>query len=139
MYTFDNLIDDVKKEAAALKVHATKEELGRLDVQTFCANDFDRCIYGQMTGNCASKRANKLISTCCQVYINNESYDRHKSDIPGFRHSFKLSALNRLRNNNQDWVELIYLSPIEAYIMRPDAKNANLIAYLKGETETLEL
>jgi hypothetical protein len=34
---------------------------------------------------------------------------------------------------------LKYLSTIEAYIMLPEANNANLIAFLRGETESLEL
>lgn len=32
-----------------------------------------------------------------------------------------------------------HFSAIEAYILLPEAQNANLIAFLKGETETLEL
>jgi hypothetical protein len=35
--------------------------------------------------------------------------------------------------------DTFHFSAIEAYIMTPEANNANLISFLRGETETLEL
>jgi hypothetical protein len=34
---------------------------------------------------------------------------------------------------------MFHFSAIEAYILTPQANNANLISFLRGETETLEL
>lgn len=118
-YTFDQLKEDVKKEAEALRVNATAEELGRLDFDRLNPNSATRCIYGQMTHECDSPRATELITKCTKTYI------EAASDI----HRIKL---------NEKFAEFRW-SPIEFYILQDDARNANLIAYLRGETETLEL
>jgi hypothetical protein len=54
MYTFEQLKEDVRKEAEALRVHATKEERERLDIDTFNPSNYDNCIYGQIAHNCFS-------------------------------------------------------------------------------------
>lgn len=118
-YTFEQLKEDVKKEAEALRVHATKEELGRLDIKYLDGNDIKLCIYGQMTGDCDSSRASYLIQKCAPCYFESESEE-----------------LNIILNQN--FAEFRW-SPLEHYIRISKARNANLIAYLKGETDTLEL
>lgn len=118
-YTFEQLKDDVRKEAENLRVHATSEELGRLDIETLNPNSSTRCIYGQMTFECDSPRAIELITKCTKTYIEASS------------------DLNRMRLNVK-FAEFRW-SPIEFYILRDEANNANLIAYLRGETENLEL
>jgi hypothetical protein len=118
-YTFDQLKEDVRKEAEALRVHATSEELGRLDFEKLRPDNVTMCIYGQMTGNCDSPRATELITTCTRTYIESTS------------------SLNDMELN-KTFADFRW-SPIEFYILQRGSKNANLIAYLKGETETLEL
>lgn len=118
-YTFDQLKEDVRKEAEALRVHATKEERERLGIEQLDPSDVRLCIYGLMTGECDSARATKLIKKCARVLIDGAC---DLDDI-------KLAA----EFKNYHW------SPIEFYITYPEAKNANLIAYLRGETETLDL
>ena len=92
----------VKQEADKLKEHATQEELARLDISTL--DYVSDCVYNQLTGDFASKRASYLSVIACEI------------DVAG-----------------------IINTPIESYITLTGAKNANLIAYLKGETEKLEL
>lgn len=99
-YTFEQLKQDVWREAQALRVHATKEERERLDIETYNPVCMDTDLYGQLTGNCYSKRARLLKEKT--------SPTKPKSSI-------------------------------EAYTSLPEARNANLIAFLRGETETLEL
>jgi hypothetical protein len=96
-YTFEQLKEDVRKEAEALKIHATKEERERLDVETYNPVCTDTDLYGQLTGNCYSKRARLLKEKT--------SPTKPKSSI-------------------------------EAYTSLPEANNANLISFLRGETET---
>lgn len=141
-YTFDNLKSDVRKEAEALRVHATKEERERLDFSNLDPEVYDECIYGQMTGDCNSFRGIQLIEICAVRYVKDgdltdiihEGFERIKKHVNGER----VENLFDKRNGSFSWDEIHY-SAIEAYILLPEACNANLIAYLRGETETLEL
>lgn len=138
-YTFEQLKEDVKKEAEALRVHATSEELGRLDFEQLDAEDMYKCIYGQMTGYCNSDRGVHLIETCAiryikdgdLTYVSRDGFERIQKYVNG------ATVTNLYHNRNCD-IDVHY-SAIEAYILLPEAKNANLIAYLRGETEILEL
>jgi hypothetical protein len=118
MYTFEQLKEDVRKEAEALRVHATKEERERLSFERLFPNLATSCIYGLTTGSCFSERAIELITQCAPVYYTTRLIDSIK-----IVHSY----------NDSRW------SPIEVYTQQPEAQNANLIAYLRGETETLTL
>lgn len=122
----------VKTEAANLLKEATKEELEKLNLETFSSSHHRLCIYGQMTGDCFSERAELLISKCApKIYVGEESDNDSKlSPMPesGFSHA------------NMD---ISRFSPIEVFIM--DAENnlngniARLIEYLKGVTTKLIL
>ena len=141
MYTFEQLKEDVRKEAEALRVHATKEERETLNFRNLNPVNADNCIYGQMTGSCFSKRAAILIHACCVRYFQHNA-------VPGFLDVANMERLQQYVNgvtvNNFVSVRSsghheCHFSAIEAYICLPEARNANLIAYLRGETETLEL
>ena len=119
MYTFEQLKEDVRKEAEALRAHATKDERERLDIDKLDPANIYLCIYGMCTGNCESDRASQLIKKCAPIYITSESDPNHMKTTTEFR--------------GYHW------SPIEYYIGFPEAKNANLISYLRGETDTLTL
>ncbi len=58
-------LKDVLHEINMLKTNATKTELERLDFDDFSPSRRDGCIYGQMTGNCNSKRAKELMDKSC--------------------------------------------------------------------------
>jgi hypothetical protein len=118
-YTFDQLKEDVQKEAEALRVHATKEERERLDIETLDPANTKLCVYGLLTGDCDSPRASRLIKECAPIYITGESDEDGMETVAEFKS--------------------YHYSPIEYYIALPEANNANLISYLRGETETLEL
>lgn len=118
-YTFEQLKEDVRKEAEALRVHATKEELGRLSIATMQPNNVKLCYYGLMTGHCDSPRATELINKCAVVFFDSDSDVDDMYPIYEFK-DYRWSA-------------------IEFYIGLPEARNANLIAYLRGETNDLDL
>jgi hypothetical protein len=118
-YTFEQLKEDVRKEAEALREHATKDELGRLDIEQVDPTDPERCYYGLMTGECDSDRASELIQKCTTVFLINTHYENEVEVSEGFK-KYKYS-------------------PIEYYIGLPKAKNKSLIAFLRGETDNLEL
>lgn len=146
-YTFDQLKEDVRKEAEALRVHATKEELTRLNIQMLVPRYYDQCIYGLMTRDCFSARASELIFNCCPRYFkSNDGQGTHfvvglaKGEITDFVNGQKIEGVNsvdELHERREN--DASHYSAIEAYILLPEARNANLIAYLRGETETLDL
>jgi hypothetical protein len=139
-YTFEQLKEDVRKEAEALKIHATKEELAALDISNLRPEHVDKCIYGQMTGYCNSERGAELIYACACRYINDCDISDIKED--GFERIQKKVNGNTVEgfiDNRRNGFPTLHYSAIEAYILLPEANNANLIAFLRGETETLEL
>lgn len=124
----EQLKELVREEARNLREKATKEELGRLDFDTLNPMSERRCIYGQVTGSCISKRAVELIQNCCNKVVSANGKGSDVSDA-----ALDFEGLNLFNSRFSYW------SPIELYIGRDGAKNANLIAYLKGEIDTLEL
>lgn len=54
-------VGDVRAEIKHIKKVATSYELRRLDFLKFNENYGDKCIYGQMTGDCTSWRAKEIM------------------------------------------------------------------------------
>jgi hypothetical protein len=133
-YTFDQLKEDVRKEAEALRIHATKEEREGLDFEDLDPSDKERCIYGQMTGHCHNERASKLIDACALRHFESIS----ASSVVELAESMQDKSKEFIKDRMEYAQDFTY-SAIEAYILLPEARNANLISFLRGETETLEL
>ena len=140
-YTFEQLKEDVRKEAEALRVHATKEERERINLKDFFHRGRHSCIYGLATFDCHSQRAAELIQKCTPRYFKN----KRLTDIrfEGFKGITKrvngMQVKGFVQSRTSDDIESKHYSAIEAYILLPEANNANLIAYLRGETDNLEL
>lgn len=141
-YTAEQFIEDVKKEATALRQHATADEIHRLEVEDLDPSDVRACIYGQMTGNCTSLRASDLIFACCSRYFDNDR-DQCFIDADEIIHADKGTSAGEAQTANDLFEyrrkDLIFLSAIESYILIPKANVTGLVSYLKGETDTLEL
>lgn len=141
-YTFENLKEDVRKEAEALRVHATGLELARLDIKMLIATSSNWCYYGQMTGNCFSSRAAELIQMCCKRFFTGSALPdlfTDGNDMDMISESVVDGEVTGFVKKRTEPGAGTYYSAIEAYIPLPEARNANLISYLRGETETLEL
>jgi hypothetical protein len=142
-YTFDQLKEDVRKEAEALRVHATDRERGRLIGALFNPRTSCGCIYGLLSGFCHSDRAVELIQKCCvRHFKNNNILLIATVGFPGVVDRVVMEPVENLatyRGDGSGRIEPEYYSAIEAYILLPEANNANLIAYLRGETDNLEL
>lgn len=140
-YTFEQLKEDVTKEAQALRVHATKEERERLSLDDLNPSTVTKCIYGLMTGNCFSMRAATLIQKCCKRFFTGKAlpdFGEDHTDMDRINigvNGIVVQNFIKARTGVND----PHYSAIEAYILLPEARNANLIAYLRGETDTLEL
>lgn len=142
MYTFEDLKEDVRKEAEALRVHATKDELAELSYQHLKPTNMRMCIYGQITGSCYSLRAAKLIEKCCVRYFKHDIMPdlfSTNSNMSQLQRSVNGTTVNDFLKERTFMLTESHFSAIEAYILLPEAKNANLISYLRGETETLTL
>lgn len=123
----------VAQEAKALRKNDTKQELDRLDFRTLEPSNITLCIYGQITGNCFSDRANDLIFNCAKrVYNVGKGYFN-------ILDSAKLNGKPvKIKNESR---QSRYFSPIEYFIAQkgPYQKENNeiLVDYLKGERKDL--
>lgn len=64
------LFDLVRKEAKALLTNSFTNERLNLDFNNLRTNSRTGCVYGQMTGDCFSSRAVKLIESSCERVYN---------------------------------------------------------------------
>lgn len=142
-YTEEDFFEDVRAEAKALRQNATPNEICRLDFSTLDPDKRTSCIYGQMTGVCTSNRASELIHKCCIRYFYTNMLDKENT-FESIQHAANGRTIDGI--NSVEELQTIrgrgvvrYLSAIETYIMMPEAKNAELIAYLRSQTDTLEL
>lgn len=123
------LFELVIKEAINLKKYATKKQLSKLNIKTLDPDQTDLCIYGQMTGDCNSAEAQKLIIQCCdRVYSTRNAV----SDI------LKKAKLSGKPEEIFGRRIYKYISPIEAFIYRYPEYNGELIQFLKGKREELK-
>jgi hypothetical protein len=128
MMTMEKLKPLVRREAEKLKGFATKEELSRLSLESLDSDDVRYCIYGQITGHCASARAVELLNLCAKPY----SLGLLKYE-PTRKRVFKRKDCYFVP------LDPTY-SAIEFFICHADKEAlAALIAYLKGETEILDI
>lgn len=111
---------EVKKEIDNLKLKATQEEIDMLDFSMLDSDNRFQCIYGQMTGYCESERALELTPK--------------KYDDTGWGLDFSDAKKNSVFTQTQP-----NFTPLEVYISMLNSNNADVIKYLKGEIETLNL
>lgn len=109
-------------ELSNLKKHITAEEAANLNIETFNGRNKNSCVYGQLTGNCCTKRAVELLNTCAKPF-SGHTYRVEEPEAVFVRGLFRLNPYSHLEflvYNNGKW-------------------NAEILAYLKGETETLPI
>lgn len=142
-YTEADLIADVKAEAEKLKNTATATELARLNIKYVRPDSHSHCIYGQITGSCFSGRATALIMACTPRYFERDviewvcTQDEKMPVNEAIRFANGTVVESFASDRQQRWP--MHYSAIEAYICTEGAKIKNLVGYLKGETDTLEL
>jgi len=131
---------EVREEIENIKKHATIRQIGKLDFDSFDASEPALCIYGQMTGNCFNMPAFKLIKKCCVRYhLEDGSCGYNFSRIKNYINGTKQKPLSECDRKYNDRIHNRHYSALEAYITFGEAKNEEVLAYIKGETETLEL
>ena len=141
-YTKKQFFQEVTDEIENIKKFATDKEKQKLDFDNFDPDFLTSCIYGQLTGDCESDRAIKLIRKCCKRYFHFEENDLYfsfddktfkdvKIDINGIEMPDDF-ILDNLRNYE-------YHSLLEGFIRLRNANNKNIISYIKGDKEKLIL
>lgn len=116
--TFTKLVLD---ELEAIKTKATKEEIDRLDFTTLDVKNNFKCIYGQMTGDCFSKRAKELMP---------KSFD----------YLFGTLGDKDYRFQNQSFEKGESFTALEKYLgMCDSVMHKKIIQYLKGEIQEIKL
>jgi hypothetical protein len=140
--TKETFLQDVRIEVEGLKANATQEEISKLNIEYFDADSKFGCIYGQMTGTCSSARAKELMDkSCVRVTKFSDNVDDKTFDVVAKKINGKYTS----QTWEKTWGNGIYsrnfnhLSMIELYIFLKGASPKNIMDYLKGEVETLEL
>ena len=133
----------VKKEATKLKKAATLRERKRLSYLNLNPDSKERCIYGQMTKDCFSIRANELIVQCCEevLEVTTKSMNLHdlvsKTCKPTLDNN---TDTGRTQNESCN----TWYSPIEIFISYNElgggstSDNLKLIEYLKNKRKNLD-
>lgn len=139
-YDKEQFIWDVINEALAIRENATQEERNNLNYFELNASNIHKCIYGQMTGHCNSDRSLELIRKCCTRYFKQvalrswSTIDYVLSNVNGVRVDRDFEANRKARMSMQ------HFSAVEIFIATGHRSlNANLIAYLRGETDELDI
>lgn len=141
-----DFLRDVLHEVEMLRQHATPEEIAKLNLENFCPTSKSQCIYGQMTGTCISDRARELMAVACIRCMNLPTTDeidlqqgRIDIDDPEFvingeytEQTWKEVSVFNVRNFQT-------MTVLEAYIITRYANIKGIMAYLKGEADTLSL
>lgn len=113
----------VIKEATKLRQHALPSERAQLDYFKLSPQNTLLCIYGQMTGNCFSRRSSVLLELCAVPYSSNLKQSRKPYFV----------SFSKFRYARDTY------SAIEFYIAQPKAKNKKLIEFIRGEIDDLQL
>lgn len=119
------LKQQARQEIENIKEFATAEELKRLNFYTFRPRSGTKCIYAQMTGSCISDRAEYLIEKCAEGMAINSIHD--------------LEPLINTRKPRKCGFPNVGFTKLEWWIVNRPEKNEEILKFLKGEQETLEL
>lgn len=138
--TKKQFLADVMHEINMLKLHATTIEKGKLDFYYFNPESPRNCIYGQITGDCRSSRAKQLIDTCCIRVIDTTLRNVNKGSFDLIKDLINGEYTGQMWDSTGSRKTWVHLSSLEGYIQLENTEvNRNIIAYIKGETDTLKL
>ncbi len=125
-------IKHVISEIEALRIHASSEQKAKLDFDSFEPMSGEQCIYGQMTGDCFSAEAAKLIKKCSSKLVTFNTYLKELSDLESYP---KIEATEITRDNTE------YYTLLEQFItmLEYNKYNQNILSYIKGTSRKLTL
>lgn len=121
--TKEEVYNAIVEEIKTIREKATSEEKAKLDIEIFNEYSPTQCIYGLMTGNCVSHRANQLMPKSIDIYPT-----FGEDNIIGYFEG--LATTDSTKSYTLLEVALFNLSK---YIV------SNIIDYIKEETDQLIL
>jgi hypothetical protein len=117
--TNQTILKHVRAEIENIKLFATKTQIKKLNFDTLNPEHTEKCIYGQMTGDCESPKAHNLIDKCCtKLTVDIDRFVKSTRPVREFDVNFSF---------------------LEAFIYNYTDNNKNIIDYLKGATDKLKL
>ncbi len=124
----------VIKEIENLKEYTTKEEKGILNFKVLKPLSPELCIYGQMTGDCDSKRAVVLLKQCAVKWVAYQLLEN----------TFKPAKSRKGQKTmptalNISWGGRNSFSALEHFIVNFPEHNKNILGYIKGTSKNLKL
>lgn len=126
MMTNDDFMKSVMDELQNIKNNATQEEISKLNLYEFNPTISDGCIYGQLTGNCFSRRSRELMEL--------GSVKSFSEDLDSFN-NIKMSRPKIINSASSR-----AFTALEFYICHvPKNMHTSMFQFLKGEIETIEL
>ncbi len=134
------LVEATELEARKLRENITVDEAARLDFSQLDPEHAERCIYGQIAGNCVSKRAIELIEKCAPFSINmrkNNTKPVRVEEAWDTSCTFEPEKTSNVLERSV-WA-IDYFSPIETYITQEGADNEQLVDFIKGEIAEIDL
>lgn len=139
-----NFLKDVRHEIEMLREHTTEAEKSKLDFHLFNPHFKSKCIYGQLTGSCESVRAKELMDKCCIKVMNlKESYFlAYSPSVDDERFVINGKYDGQTWGNYFDGLFIrsySYMSALEAYIFTDNCDAKDVMDYIKGEIDNLEL
>ena len=139
-YSKKQFLDEITQEIENIKKFATDKEKQKLDFDTFNADIPSFCVYGQLTGDCESDRAIKLIRKCCKRYFNFSKYGLNVEDEFTFKDIKESVNGDKMPDNFKiKYRNYEYHSLLEGFIKLKNANNKNILSYIKGKTTKLVL
>jgi len=137
----EQFMTDLMHEINTLKTLSTDVERSRLNFNDFDPENPTRCIYGQMTGDCRSARAKELIDSCCIRVIDTKARNiRAGQSVDDIEDLINGGYSGQMWGDDGSRKRWIHLSSLEGFIqLKDDAKNSEIIAYIKGELKGLSL
>lgn len=137
--TKTQFLDSVELEIERIKKFATKEERRRLNIEDFNPRSGGYCIYGLLTGYCRNPRAIELIKECCTFVMYNKTSKWPKT-FTAMRDGVTRKE-ETLKSNKEALNNTGYFSMLELYIVLNEGKQVNedILAYLKGDSKTLNI
>lgn len=118
----------VKEEAERAKATATKQEKSYLDYDRLGVQSYLSCLRGQMTGHADSVRADEILPRWMSANFPTRIMDTNKNQGSVFFHELRFGE----QHHTLRW------NPLELYVTLQNAKNRELVGYLKGERRSFE-
>lgn len=132
------LIKAVEREAKAIRDNATKEEIDNLILDNFDGDEFTRCVYGLLTGDCRSPRAIELIGQCAEFTVRLNGAGLGTKGNINIIESEQIDPELICKVPERTPYNITCFSPIEIALWKSREAGENIINIIKGKRKTFK-